>query len=36
MVYSRILLLGELIADSIFEDRLNALLNNKPYDLKRI
>lgn len=34
MVYSRILLLGELIADSIFEDRLNALLNNKPYDLK--
>lgn len=30
MVYSRILLLGELIADSIFEDRLNALLNNKP------
>ncbi len=36
MVYSRIWLLGELIADSIFEDRLNALLNNKPYDLKRI
>ena len=34
MVDSRILLLGELIADSIFEDRLNALLNNKPYDLK--
>lgn len=34
MVYSRIWLLGELIADSIFEDRLNALLNNKPYDLK--
>lgn len=34
MVYSRILLLGELIADLIFEDRLNALLNNKPYDLK--
>lgn len=34
MLYSRILLLGELIEDSIFEDRIKALLDNKPYDLK--
>ena len=34
MLYSRICLLGKLIEDSIFEDRLKALLDNKPYDLK--
>lgn len=34
MLHSKILLLGELIANSIFEDRLEALLMNKPYDLE--
>ena len=34
MIYSKILLLGELLANSIFEDRLDALLKNKPYDKK--
>lgn len=36
MIYSKILLLGELLANSIFEDRLDALLKNKPYDKKSL
>ncbi len=34
MIYSKILLFGELLANSIFEDRLDALLKNEPYDKK--
>lgn len=34
MLYAKISLLGDLIANSIYEDRLQALLHNKPYDRK--
>lgn len=34
MICSKILLLIELISDSIYEDRLKALLNNEPYNKK--
>ena len=34
MSCAKVLLLGELIANSIYEDRINALLDNKPYDKK--
>lgn len=34
MIYSKIMLLSELLSDSIYEDRLKALLNNEPYNKK--
>lgn len=34
MICSKIMLLSELLSDSIYEDRLKALLNNEPYNKK--